>query len=1188
MKIILAIVVFHTVLFSAPLNESFTQTTFPPVGWRVINNDGGGQIWQRDTNNPRTQPACASSRFESNTLRNDDWLITPKIICSPLSADTLKFWYRKLAGGNPESLEVWLSNTTNNINAFTTLLWKIRFTTTTYTQKTIPLDSFDGQEIYLAFVNKALYGNRLNLDDITGPEMSEISDVGVDSILCPTNTFTIRPTGSGFLPQARIKNYSNTTQRNIPVVCSIIGQSSTLRYQSVKYIDSLLLDGSTIITFDLFTPNVAELCTVKVRTFLANDSNLANNIKTTTTQIIRGQYTGGPDDGFYYWVDSDTTGGPGYNWIDLSLSGAPLVSGDAYVAGPIPIGFPFNYYGNICPYIWYSTNGFITLDEISLSYNTNSPIPNNNLPNSIIAPFWEDLYTYQARHQTFGSAPNRYKIVQWKSIVYAQAVLRDTVIFQVILHENGDIVFQYNYRSNRYNLGLGQSATIGIENSDGTAGLQYLYNGTNQGNLLNAGRAVKFYRSFHDVMLDTILTGYVGLTQTIRPKIVVKNIGTFSETFSTLFNIRNSTQTLIYADTCEIINLAPAASCTVTFKQWTPVQLGTYPAKAWTTLADDLFRFNDTCSQDIIVTLAAPGLLNPINGYLTNNRNILFDWTDVSQASRYNLVIDGIIDTIMNFSQYGPRNFAEGSYSWRVRAGNQSMWGLWSEAYTFTIDTTRPLSPILIAPLHNCTLSLPRPNFLWHQISDAVQYNILIYSLYDTITNQTITDTNFTPPQTIPNGICFWKVRCQDLAGNWSDYSQTRTLYLQYETWSQRWDIPELSSGKAVGVGGSLVATEFNIMALKGNNTQDFYAYDIPTNSWIFLELIPFVSNDTVITVRKVKAGGALTYGNGLVFALKGNNTKEFWAYHPIDDSWVLKKEIPSMRSVRDGSSLVYANGSVYCLVGHSNKFEFFRFEITSDSWIKLCSAPAGRFHKRFRGGSCMTYAGNNKIHVLKGSARLNEFYAYDITNDFWQEKESLPYFHPMIRKKSRVKSGGAMCYDGQNSIYAIKGGGRNEFWQYNLSTGQWLALETIPRLDRQSVPKAGASLAYLNGKVWLLKGNKTREFWCYEANKSASAKITPNNAEMPSEKNEIIRLPQNDMTDIIRKLVVTDHQKHRFRIACNITDAGKYLIKCYNLNGQCVKNFGAQFLKTGSLEQEILFDNMTKGVYFIVVSKNF
>ncbi|MCX7837051.1 MAG: M14 family zinc carboxypeptidase [candidate division WOR-3 bacterium] len=82
---------------------------------------------------------------------------------------------------------------------------------------------------------------------------------------------------------------------------------------------------------------------------------------------------------------------------------------------------------------------------------------------------------------------------------------------------------------------------------------------------------------------------------------------------------------------------------------------------------------------------------------------------------------------------------------------------------------------------------------------------------------------------------------------------------------------------------GSAGAYDYNnklIYALKGNNTWEFFAYDILNNQWRILEDvgIPYGRPE-----KKVKGGGALTYSNfaqGL-FAFIGNNTNEFWFYLP-------------------------------------------------------------------------------------------------------------------------------------------------------------------------------------------------------------------------------------------------------------------------------------------------------------------
>jgi hypothetical protein len=59
--------------------------------------------------------------------------------------------------------------------------------------------------------------------------------------------------------------------------------------------------------------------------------------------------SGGPDQFGYIFLDSNEPGGPAYAWEEISATGT-LVTGwtsydDGY-AGPIPTGFPFNYYGN--------------------------------------------------------------------------------------------------------------------------------------------------------------------------------------------------------------------------------------------------------------------------------------------------------------------------------------------------------------------------------------------------------------------------------------------------------------------------------------------------------------------------------------------------------------------------------------------------------------------------------------------------------------------------------------------------------------------------------------------------------------------------------------------------------------------------------------------------------------------------
>ena len=79
------------------------------------------------------------------------------------------------------------------------------------------------------------------------------------------------------------------------------------------------------------------------------------------------------------------------------------------------------------------------------------------------------------RYQTFGSAPNRYCVVEWNSVGHFSD-FDHPMTFEVILYEgSNNIKFQYQSVSAN-SRGNGTSATIGLENANGSKGVQYGYN----------------------------------------------------------------------------------------------------------------------------------------------------------------------------------------------------------------------------------------------------------------------------------------------------------------------------------------------------------------------------------------------------------------------------------------------------------------------------------------------------------------------------------------------------------------------------------------------------------------------------------------------------------------------------------------------------------------------------------------
>jgi hypothetical protein len=186
----------------------------------------------------------------------------------------------------------------------------------------------------------------------------------------------------------------------------------------------------------------------------------------------------GVTDQFGYRLDDTIE----FSWLDIVTATVVITGGvDDIVVGPISLGFPFKFYENEYEQIYISSNGLLGFDE-SLEENSaaasNIDIPlDYEYPQNIIAPFWDDLrvgipYNSGAVYYDRGSDEGRdYFVVEWHQVSSIQEA--GNLTFEVILFEDGDIVFQYGELD-----GPIESATVGIEDGDGLDGIRYLFNST--------------------------------------------------------------------------------------------------------------------------------------------------------------------------------------------------------------------------------------------------------------------------------------------------------------------------------------------------------------------------------------------------------------------------------------------------------------------------------------------------------------------------------------------------------------------------------------------------------------------------------------------------------------------------------------------------------------------------------------
>lgn len=142
---------------------------------------------------------------------------------------------------------------------------------------------------------------------------------------------------------------------------------------------------------------------------------------------------------------------------------------DAAVEVQLP--FPVWFYGRYQPRAWVSTNGQIAFDSgVDTAYN-NVAIPDPLPPNNAISAFWDDLYVDEEAGIYTATVNDRF-VVEWRNIrFYADTTQRISVSVEIA--RDGTIAT--HYRGLQGVLASGGSATIGVENADGTDGLQFSF-----------------------------------------------------------------------------------------------------------------------------------------------------------------------------------------------------------------------------------------------------------------------------------------------------------------------------------------------------------------------------------------------------------------------------------------------------------------------------------------------------------------------------------------------------------------------------------------------------------------------------------------------------------------------------------------------------------------------------------------
>jgi hypothetical protein len=234
-----------------------------------------------------------------------------------------------------------------------------------------------------------------------------------------------------------------------------------------------------------------------------------NDEKRFAVDVLKGVHTGSSP-AHYGWIDSDTTGGPTYSWIDTTgFTKVGELGDNNYVQIPFEPGMHFPYYDSTYDFVVVSSNGWVALGSTNPGGDLDTvpdKLPTPTSPNRCVYAWWDDLavgagFGHGALFfQWLGVTPNRYMVVVYEDAIRVGADTSNGITFELIFRENGTITCQYkDVETGDLNFDNGKNSSIGLENKDGTDGVNYLYarppmsSAVNDpANRLSPGRAITF------------------------------------------------------------------------------------------------------------------------------------------------------------------------------------------------------------------------------------------------------------------------------------------------------------------------------------------------------------------------------------------------------------------------------------------------------------------------------------------------------------------------------------------------------------------------------------------------------------------------------------------------------------------------------------------------------------------------
>ncbi len=183
----------------------------------------------------------------------------------------------------------------------------------------------------------------------------------------------------------------------------------------------------------------------------------------------------------------------------------------------------------------------------------------------------------------------------------------------------------------------------------------------------------------------------------------------------------------------------------------------------------------------------APSLYTPTNNYYLADSTPYLNWFDSMGAVGYQVMVDTTdqfsspdIDVETVDSIYLASTLADNRYYWRARAEDYlGNWGAWSTTWSFVIDTTAPLAPVLLNPEDSIETNDDTPLLDWLEVAEPATYHVQVDTSNSfpspTIDLEDIATSFYQIASSYSDGVYYWRVRAEDTLGNIGVWSEIRS-----------------------------------------------------------------------------------------------------------------------------------------------------------------------------------------------------------------------------------------------------------------------------------------------------------------------------------------------------------------------------------------------------------------------------